>query len=125
MAAPVTDIFALHAQGNPDKPAVIEGDDVRTFAELNGEVNRLANGLAGLGYGPAYFLLLPKARVLTAVFLGFFFFGAVMLAVGSIGNSQKYTQQLTAMFLLTSVVPFWTLPALLYTGTRRRSTMRG
>jgi len=48
----VTDIFALHAQNTPDKPAVIEGDDVRTFAELNGEVNRLANGLAGLGYGP-------------------------------------------------------------------------
>jgi len=45
--------------------------------------------------------------------LGFFFFGAVMLAIGSIGNTQKYTQQLTAIFPLTSVVPFLTMPALI------------
>ena len=44
------DLFALHAQANPDKPAVIEGDEVTSFAELNAEVNRLATGLQSLGF---------------------------------------------------------------------------
>ncbi|MBV8981719.1 MAG: AMP-binding protein, partial [Acidimicrobiia bacterium] len=48
----VTDIFALHAQNNPDKPAVIEGDDVFTFSEINAEVNRLVGGLQALGFKP-------------------------------------------------------------------------
>jgi acyl-CoA synthetase (AMP-forming)/AMP-acid ligase II len=49
MAAAPTDIFALHAQANPDKPAVIEGDQVSSFAEVNAEVNRLVGGLKELG----------------------------------------------------------------------------
>ncbi len=50
MADAPTDIFALHALGNPDKPAVIEGDDVFTFSQVNTEVNRLANALRDLGF---------------------------------------------------------------------------
>ncbi len=45
--------------------------------------------------------------------LGFFFFGAVLLAVGSIGNTQKYTQQLSGLFTFTAIIPFMMLPALL------------
>ncbi|MBV8387277.1 MAG: acyl--CoA ligase, partial [Acidimicrobiia bacterium] len=48
----VTDIFALHAQNTPDKPAVIEGDDVATFSEVNAEVNRLVGGLQALDFKP-------------------------------------------------------------------------
>src|SRR3982750_3505631 len=51
MAAAPPAIFALHAQANPDKPAVIEGDDVSSFAEVNAEVNRLVAGLRELGGG--------------------------------------------------------------------------
>ena len=45
--------------------------------------------------------------------LGFFFFGAVLLAVGAIGNSHKYTQQISGLFTFTAIVPMLTLPALL------------
>lgn len=45
--------------------------------------------------------------------LGFFFFGAVLLAVGAIGNSHKYTQQISGLFTFTAVIPMLTLPALL------------
>lgn len=37
--------------------------------------------------------------------LGFFFFGAVLLMVGAIGNTQKYTQQLSAVVSITAVFP--------------------
>src|SRR3954454_13249150 len=50
MAQAPTDLFALHAQNNPDRPAVIEGDDVFTFAEVNAEVNQLVGGLRALGF---------------------------------------------------------------------------
>ena len=45
--------------------------------------------------------------------LGFFFFGSVLLAIGSIGNSHKYTQQLSGLFTITAIVPIWMLPNLL------------
>ena len=45
--------------------------------------------------------------------LGFFFFGAVLLTVGAIGNTQKYTQQLSAVCTLTGVLPMMMLTPLL------------
>src|SRR4051812_11233467 len=52
MAQAPTDIFALHAQANPDRPAIIEGDDVFTFKAINAEVNQLVGGLRELGFRP-------------------------------------------------------------------------
>ena len=52
MASAPTDLFALHAQNSPERPAVIEGDDVFTFAQVNAEVNRLVGGLQHLGFKP-------------------------------------------------------------------------
>src|SRR5437763_6276456 len=52
MAQAPTDLFAVHAQNNPDRAAIIEGDDVFTFAQVNGEVNRLVAGLRELGFKP-------------------------------------------------------------------------
>jgi acyl-CoA synthetase (AMP-forming)/AMP-acid ligase II len=47
--APAADPLTGHAAAMPDKPAIIDGDRTITFAELNDEVNRLANGLLTLG----------------------------------------------------------------------------
>src|SRR5687768_6603979 len=47
-----TDPLALYAAAQPDKPAIIDGDTVTSYAELNAAVNRLANGLLALGTGP-------------------------------------------------------------------------
>jgi acyl-CoA synthetase (AMP-forming)/AMP-acid ligase II len=44
-----TDPLAGAAAATPDKPAIIDGDEVTTYAELNAAVNRLANGLLALG----------------------------------------------------------------------------
>jgi acyl-CoA synthetase (AMP-forming)/AMP-acid ligase II len=44
------DPLALHAGASPDKPAVIEDDVAVSFAAFNARVNRLANGLAALGF---------------------------------------------------------------------------
>lgn len=45
--------------------------------------------------------------------LGFFFFAAVLLTVGAIGNTHKYTQQLSAMFTLTGIAPMMVVTSLL------------
>ena len=43
------DILAVHASLAPTRPAVIEGDHVSSYGELNVDVNRLANGLLAMG----------------------------------------------------------------------------
>ena len=49
MSTAAPDPLQLYADTAPDRPAVVEGDAVTTYAELNREVNRLASGLASLG----------------------------------------------------------------------------
>ncbi len=46
------DILDLHAQANPDKVAVIQGDQCWTYAEHNARANALARGIASLGIRP-------------------------------------------------------------------------
>ena len=45
--------------------------------------------------------------------LGFFFFGAVLMTIGAIGNTQKYTQQLSGLVTFTAILPLTVMPALL------------
>ena len=40
------------AAGHPDEPAVVEGERVSTFAELNAQANRLVRALRRRGVGP-------------------------------------------------------------------------
>jgi acyl-CoA synthetase (AMP-forming)/AMP-acid ligase II len=47
-----TDLLAGHAQNAPDRVAIIDGDTSITYGDLNGTVNRLANGLLALGLRP-------------------------------------------------------------------------
>ena len=49
MSTAAPDPLTLYAESAPERAAVIEGDAVTTYAELNREVNRLVNGLAALG----------------------------------------------------------------------------
>jgi long-chain acyl-CoA synthetase len=46
----VGDSLTRTAASRPDQLAVVDGDRHLTYAEFNGYVNRLAHGLAGLGY---------------------------------------------------------------------------
>lgn len=45
------DILDLHAQANPDKPALIQGDRTWTFADLNARANALARAINAFGMG--------------------------------------------------------------------------
>jgi acyl-CoA synthetase (AMP-forming)/AMP-acid ligase II len=47
-----TDLLAGHAQNTPDRVAIIDGGTSITYGDLNGTVNRLANGLLALGVRP-------------------------------------------------------------------------
>jgi acyl-CoA synthetase (AMP-forming)/AMP-acid ligase II len=46
----IGDTLTRSAAARPDHPAVVDGDRQWTYAEFNRLVNRLAHGLAGLGY---------------------------------------------------------------------------
>jgi acyl-CoA synthetase (AMP-forming)/AMP-acid ligase II len=46
------DFLDLHAQANPDKVALIHGDDTWTFAQMNARANAFARGIRSLGIAP-------------------------------------------------------------------------
>jgi acyl-CoA synthetase (AMP-forming)/AMP-acid ligase II len=46
------DVLAAHAARHPDKPALVGGERVWTWAELIGRRNRLGHGLLALGLPP-------------------------------------------------------------------------
>ncbi len=68
---------------------------------------------AGLAFAALGLNFLQAVVGLCYFVLGFFFFGAVLLTVGAIGNTQKYTQQLSAICTLTGVVPMMMVTPLL------------
>jgi acyl-CoA synthetase (AMP-forming)/AMP-acid ligase II len=45
------DLLALHAQNQPEKPALVAGERTLTYAELNEQANRAARVLASVGAG--------------------------------------------------------------------------
>lgn len=49
MTSPAIDFVTSYAESQPDWPAVVEGDAVTTWAELEASSNRWANALLGLG----------------------------------------------------------------------------
>lgn len=48
----IGDVIRLNAKRHPDKTCLIMDERSMTYGQLNGEVNRLSRGLAGLGVGP-------------------------------------------------------------------------
>jgi len=58
----VGDSLTRTAASRPDHLAVVDGDHRFTYAEFNGQVNRLAHGLAGLGYARGAALALASGN---------------------------------------------------------------
>ena len=52
MTAPASDYVSAHASAQPTAPAVVEGDRVMTWAELEARANQWAHVLVGLGVRP-------------------------------------------------------------------------
>jgi acyl-CoA synthetase (AMP-forming)/AMP-acid ligase II len=67
----VGDTLTRTAAARPAQLAVVDGDRRFSYAEFNGYVNRLARGLAGLGYGRAAVLALASGN--SAEFLAVYY----------------------------------------------------
>ena len=72
------EIIALHARWQPAKPALIVADETVSWAELDAETNRVANGLKARGIGPGDFVavVMKNGRAMAEVLLGIMKAGA-------------------------------------------------
>ncbi|GGK73152.1 amino acid adenylation domain-containing protein [Mangrovihabitans endophyticus] len=59
---PLPEIFEEQAARTPDRPAVIDGDTVLTYAEVNARANRLARLLIGRDAGPESYVAIAVPR---------------------------------------------------------------
>lgn len=62
-----SELYRLHAQNSPNRAAVIAGDRVLTFAELDRRIDQLAHGLHAQGFGPGRGLLIMMKNCIEAL----------------------------------------------------------
>jgi acyl-CoA synthetase (AMP-forming)/AMP-acid ligase II len=79
------DVLARHAAAHPDKPALIQGDRVWTWAEYVRRRNHLAHGLRGLGLGPGQHVIVYTHNSLEHLLAG-----AAARAVGGIPTPMNH-----------------------------------
>src|SRR6202012_3785392 len=77
----IGDTLTRSAAARPDHPAIVDGDRHWTYAEFNRLVNRLAHGLAGLGYDHGDALGLASGN--SAEFLALYY-ACAKLGVGAV-----------------------------------------
>ncbi|MFD0277727.1 amino acid adenylation domain-containing protein [Kitasatospora sp. NPDC127111] len=82
-AATLPELFEAQAARTPDGDAVVFGDTVVSYRELNERANRLAHRLIGLGVGPEQFvaLALPRSVEMVVALLGVVKAGAAYLPI--------------------------------------------
>ncbi|MFJ1593059.1 amino acid adenylation domain-containing protein [Kitasatospora albolonga] len=81
--APVHELYAARAAGQPGHPALQFGEQVLTYAELDERANRLAHELAARGTGPGDLvaLLLPRSPEMVVALLAVLKAGAAYLPI--------------------------------------------
>ncbi|QLE70304.1 amino acid adenylation domain-containing protein [Streptomyces rectiverticillatus] len=79
--ATLPDLFERQVARTPGSAALVFGDTVLTYGELNSEANRLARHLIGLGAGPEHVVAvaLPRSAELVVVLLAILKSGAAYL----------------------------------------------
>ncbi|MCA1681930.1 MAG: amino acid adenylation domain-containing protein, partial [Actinobacteria bacterium] len=82
-AVVLSEVFEAQVARIPDETALVCGDSVLSFAELNARANRLARYLVGLGVGPerVVALALPRSVEMVVALLAVFKAGGVYLPV--------------------------------------------
>nr|WP_195911343.1 non-ribosomal peptide synthetase [Streptomyces kaniharaensis] len=82
-AATLPELFQAQAARTPDADAVVFGDTVVSYRELNERANRLAHHLIGLGVGPEQFVALavPRSVEMVVALLGVVKSGAAYLPI--------------------------------------------
>jgi acyl-CoA synthetase (AMP-forming)/AMP-acid ligase II len=75
------EILALHARWLDDKPALIEGQRIRSWGEFGTACNRVANGLAaaGIGRGDKVVVLMANSLEMVEAMFGVICAGAVVV----------------------------------------------
>ncbi|MQY15209.1 Dimodular nonribosomal peptide synthase [Streptomyces sp. RB5] len=81
--APVHELYAARAARQPGHPALVFGDQVISYAELDARANRLAHELAARGTGPGDIvaLLLPRSPSMVVAMLAVQKAGAAYLPI--------------------------------------------
>jgi ABC-2 type transport system permease protein len=66
-------------------------------------------------FGDVFSGISPVAVLITVLltFLGFLFFSAIMVGVGSVAANYKDSQSLSSIFIVSAVAPMWFITALL------------
>jgi non-ribosomal peptide synthetase component E (peptide arylation enzyme) len=87
----VGDSLTRTAASRPDRLAVVDGERRFSYAEFNGYVNRLAHGLAGLGYerGAALALASGNSADFLAVYYACAKLGVVCVPIILVGELPK------------------------------------
>ncbi|MFJ3793954.1 amino acid adenylation domain-containing protein [Kitasatospora sp. NPDC090091] len=100
-------LIAARAAAHGDRPAVVDGDAVWTYAELDRRANRLAHHLIALGAGPETVVAvsLPRGAELVAAQLAVLKAGAAYLPLDAdqpVERSRHLTGESGARLLVTS-----------------------
>jgi len=90
---------------DPDKVAIVFGDRILTFADLDAESNRLANGLRQLGLenGDRLGLYLPNCPEFEIGFYAACKLGAVACPLNSAYREREVTYQQTVDWLIRCI----------------------
>lgn len=77
------EILSLHARWQPEKPALVVGDETITWAEFEVATNRVANGLGALEIGPGDMVavLMTNGRAMIEVLFGIMKAGACSVPI--------------------------------------------
>ena len=95
-AYPLFEVLQRTASRLPNKTAVIDGDRTFTFAQLDGQSDRFAAALSGLGVekGDRAGLFVPNCAEFVTAYFGILKTGATVAPVNAAYRSRELTHQL-------------------------------
>ena len=90
------DILEHNLPARADKTAILSAERCVTFGELSEEVNRVGNGLKGLGigFGDTVALLAPDSVEWVSAYFGTIKIGAVALSLNTLLTPEEYRQMI-------------------------------
>lgn len=90
-------IFANHARTMPDKPALVCGEQARTWREFDTQMSRIANALLaiGIGRGDKVAVLMDSGIDIVEVMFGIVRAGACVVPLSGLLTSEQLRTLLT------------------------------
>ena len=109
---PLYDVLRRTASRLPDKTAVIDGDRIFTFKQLDDQSDKFASALTGLGIekGDRVGLFAPNCAEFVAAYFGIVKTGAIVAPANSAYRARELTHQLVNSGVRALVCHQTTLP---------------